>query len=264
MEAAQEVLVTGGTGTLGRRLVERLRERDREVRVMSRGGRPGTAWGDLLTGEGVGEAVRGVGTVVHLATDPRKARRADVGGTERLLREAAAAGVRHFVYVSVVGADRNPFSYYRAKLDAERAVERSEVPWTLLRSTQFHEFVLGLLGSSDRLPFAVVPKGFLLQPVDAGEVAGRLVELALSEPAGRVPDFGGPEVRTAAQLARSYRGAKGLGKGVLEVPVPGGAARAFREGAQVAPGSARGTISWEEFLRRTIPVRAAEARGASA
>lgn len=131
---ASEILVTGGTGLLGRGVTDRLRATDHEARVLSRSGRPGTVRGDLLTGESIKAAVRGVDVIVHCASSPfRKTRRVDVEGTERLLRAAERAGVSHFVYVSIVGVDRNPYySYYRAKLDAESMVERSGVPWTIL------------------------------------------------------------------------------------------------------------------------------------
>ena len=270
---ARGVLVTGGTGTLGRHVVERLRAGGHEARVMSRSGRPGTVKGDLLTGEGLEAAARGVQTVIHCAShtmtnnapSPRKIHRADVGGTRLLLEAAAAADVRHIVFISIVGVDRSPFFYYRAKLDAEDVVERSPVPWTILRATQFHDLVLDTVRPLSRPPFvALVPKGFLLQPIDAGEVADRLVELALSGPAGRAPDIGGPEIRTLADLAGAYLEATGQSKGVVEVPVPGKAARAFRDGAQTAGlGSAWGTVAWEEFLSERLPA-VAKTRAANA
>ena len=258
---ARETLVTGGTGTLGRRVVERLRAGGHETRVMSRSGRPGTVGGDLLTGEGIEEAVRGVDTLIHCAShttinnapSPRKTHRADVEGTRLLLQAAAAAGVRHVVFVSIVGVDRNPFFYYRAKFDAEGVVERSPVPWSILRATQFHDLILGMVRPLCALPLvAPVPRGFLFQPVDVGEVADRLVELALSGPAGRAPDFGGPEIRTLTDLVDAYLKASGQHKRIVEMPLPGRMARALRDGAQVAPGTARGRISWEEFLGQKL------------
>jgi uncharacterized protein YbjT (DUF2867 family) len=250
----KEILVTGGTGSLGRRVVDRLRAAGREVRVLSRSGRPGTVRGDLSTGEGLEAAVRGVSTIVHCASHPFKTRQTDVGGTELLLQEAARAGVEHVVFISIVGVDRNPyFPYYRAKLDAERVVERSPVPWTILRATQFHELLLGAGRFLDRLPGVMpIPGGFRLQPMDVGEAADRLAELALSEPAGRVPDVGGPEVLASAELARAYLEAAGRKKRLVELPVPGKAARAFREGAQICPENKYGRIRWEEFLRETF------------
>jgi len=198
----RDVLVTGGTGRLGRRVVDRLRAEGLEPRIMSRSGRPGTIKGDLLTGEGIEAAVRGADAIIHAAQSPtRKSRRTAVEGTERLLEIAARAEISHFVYISIVGIERVPLSYFRNKLDAERLVEGSPVPWTILRSTQFHEFVLPIMEGLDRVPFVtLIPKGWLLQPIEAGEVAGRLVELALGLPAGRVPDIGGPEVRILADL----------------------------------------------------------------
>jgi uncharacterized protein YbjT (DUF2867 family) len=251
---ASEILVTGGTGSLGSRVVDRLRDAGVGVQVMTSSGRGGTVRGDLLTGEGLEKAVEGVDTIVHCASSPiRKTRQIDVEGTDRLLRAAERADVSHVVFISIVGVDRNPYyPYYRAKLDAEGVVERSGVPWTILRATQFHEFVLKQIRFLKRGPLALVPKGFLFQPIDIGEAADRLVELALLEPAGRAPDIGGPEVRTAADLTRSYLQASGQQKRVLELPIPGRMARAWRQGAHLAPDYKYGRTTWEEFLRRTL------------
>lgn len=254
MTSTPEVLVTGGTGLLGRRVVDRLRAAGHETRVLSRSGRPGTVRGDLLTGEGLEEAVHGVRTVVHCASNPyRKMHRTEVEGTRHLIEAAHRAGVSHLVYVSVVGVDRNPhYPYYKAKLEAENVVERSPVPWTILCATQFHDFVLRFVGPLGRPTVALAPGGFLLQPVDAGEVADRLVELALAPPAGRIREVGGPEVKTAAELMRSYLEAVGRRKKLQEFPVPGKAARAFREGAQLCPEGRYGEITWQDFLHETF------------
>jgi uncharacterized protein YbjT (DUF2867 family) len=253
---APEILVTGGIGSLGRLVVARLRDGGRDVRVLSRRGYPGTIPGDLLTGEGLEEAVEGARTVVHCASSPTKTRRVDVEGTERLLRAASRAGVQHVVFISIVGIDRNPyFPHYRMKLGAERIVERSWVPWTILRATQFHEFVLRLIRLLDRLPIMPAPNGFLLQQIDTREVADRLVELALSPPAGRVPDIAGPGVGTFAGFVRAYFEAYGRGQRILEVPVPGKIGKAFREGLHLAPESKYGRTTWGEFLDTTVRLR---------
>ena len=251
--SVSEILVTGGTGSLGRRVVDRLRSAGRDVRVLSRSGRPGTVRADLLTGEGLDGVVEGIDAIVHCASSPTKTRQTDVEGTERLLRAAGRAGVSHFVFISIVGVDRNPyFPYYRMKLEVERVIESSPVPWTILRATQFHEFVLRIVRLLDRIPLMMMPRGFLLQPIDVGEVAERLAELALADPAGRVPDVGGPEVRTMAELARAYLEVVGRSRRVVEVPLPGKTARAIRGGAQLCPDRRYGKIRWEEFLRQTV------------
>jgi len=249
-----QVLVTGGTGVLGRRVVERLGSEGIRARILSRSGKPGTMRGDLLTGEGLRPAVQGVDTIIHCASSPfRNARGVDVEGTGCLLEVAAEAGVSHLAYISIVGIDLAPsYPYYRTKLETERVVESSPVPYTILRATQFYDLVLMALRFLDRLPVMFIPRGFLGQPIDAGEVADRLVELALSGPAGRVPDIGGPEVGTLADAASDYLRVKGDRRRIFEVPVPGKTARAFREGALTCPGQAYGKIRWEDFLRSVI------------
>jgi len=246
----EKILVTGGTGVLGRRVVDLLHSAGVETRVLSHSAKPRTVHEDLLTGEGLEPAVRGTDTVVHCATSPfRRVREVDVVGTVRLLEAASLAGVGHFVYISIVGIDRaSSHPYYRVKLDAERVVE-GPPPHTILRAPQTYDLVLIALRFLGRLPVMPVPRNFLGQPGDAGELADRLVELALSGPAGRVPDIGGPEVGTLAGAARTYLEVTGLRRGILEVPVPGKTARSFRDGALVCPENAYGEIRWEDFLR---------------
>ena len=239
---------------LGRRVVERLGAAGVGARVMSRSGKPGTVRGDLLTVEGLDAAVRGVETVIHCASSPyHKTREVDVAGTGRLLEAAVRAGVSHFVYISIVGVDRaSSYPYYRIKLDAERVIEASPVPHTILRATQFYDLVLMAVRFLDRLPVMPVPAGLQGQPIDVGEVAGRLVELAFSGPVGRAPAVGGPEVGTLADSARRYLGVLGSRKRVVEFPLPGRTARAIREGALICPENRYGQIRWEEFLRERL------------
>jgi uncharacterized protein YbjT (DUF2867 family) len=252
------ILVTGGTGTLGRLVVPRLRDTGGEVRVLSRhGGEDGPGiqqvTGDLATGEGVEAAVRGTEVIVHLAGSTK----GDEVKARHLVRAATRAGARHLVFISVVGADRVPvasavdramFGYFAAKLAAERAIADSGLPWTTLRATQFHDLTFLTVRQLARLPVAPVPAGWRFQPVDAGEVADRLVELALGPPAGLVPDLGGPRTYELADLVRGYLRARGRHRPILPVRLPGRAARAFRAGANLTPDRAVGRRTWEEFL----------------
>ncbi len=223
------ILVTGGTGRLGRALVPQLLSDGHAIRVLSR--RPPSderTWrGDLLTGEGLEEAVDGVGVIVHCATGNG---RADIDGTRNLVQAAVRAGRPHLMYVSIVGADRVDVAYYRAKLACEQLVERSGLPWTIQRTTQFHELIVWMCTSQRWLPMIVMPSGVSFQPVDAGEVAARLAMLAGGPPAGRVPDMGGPEVRPAADLARAYARSRSSRRPVVSVPMPGPASAATAKG----------------------------------
>jgi uncharacterized protein YbjT (DUF2867 family) len=252
------ILVTGGTGTLGRLVVPLLRDADGKVRVLSR--RPREAadgieyvTGDLTTGDGVDAAVAGVEIIVNCAGtskgDDEKAR--------NLVRPASRAGVRHLVNVSVVGADRIPvvsgvdramFGYFASKLAAERVVAESGLPWTTLRATQFHDLILLTARGLAKLPVMPAAAGFRFQPVDAAEVAARLAELALGSPVGLAPDIAGPKVYEMSALLRSYLRACGKHRPIIQVRLPGGAARAVRAGANLAPDRAATGRTWEEFL----------------
>jgi uncharacterized protein YbjT (DUF2867 family) len=144
------------------------------------------------------------------------------------------------------------FGYFASKRAAERVVEGSGLPWTTLRATQFHDLMLMVARQLAKLPVMPVPAGFRFQPVDAGDVATRLVELSLGEPAGLVPDMGGPRVYGAGELLRSYLRATRRRRLIVPVALPGGAARALRAGANLAPGPAVGRRTWEDFLAERL------------
>jgi uncharacterized protein YbjT (DUF2867 family) len=257
-ERNHRILVTGGTGRLGRQVVPRLRDAGCKVRVLSRGSREGVeglefVTGDLTTGEGIDAAVADTEIIVHLAGSAKS----DEVKARHLVQAASWAGARHLVYISVVGADRIPvvspidramFGYFAAKRAAEQVIADATLPWTTLRATQFHDATLLTVRQLARLPVLPVPAGFRFQPIDAGEVAARLVELALGAPVGLVPDLGGPRVYELADLVRSYLRATQRHRPILPVRVPGGAARALRAGANLAPDRAVGHRTWEDFL----------------
>ncbi|NDZ73029.1 MULTISPECIES: SDR family oxidoreductase [unclassified Streptomyces] len=238
------ILVTGGTGTLGRLVTERLRAGGHDVRVLSRHSEPYAV--DLREGgDGLDRALAGVDTVVHCATTQR-------GGDERsaanLIAAARRAGVTHLVYISIVGVDRVPLGYYRTKLAVEKLVRESGLGWTVLRATQFHDLVARVLGILARLPVVLLPAHARDQPVEVAEVADRLAELARGAPAGRVADMGGPEVRTFESLAHAHLRATGRRRAVVNVPLAGKTYRAFRAGGHLTPGHAVGRRTFEEYL----------------
>ncbi|MFI1202304.1 NAD(P)H-binding protein [Streptomyces sp. BHT-5-2] len=252
MTDTTDILVTGGTGVLGHAVVGRLLDGGHRVRSLSRHPHTGIARPrphsyavDLRDGTGLAEAVAGVDAVVHCASTPAGG---DTEAAGRLIEAVRRAGVRHLVYISIVGVDRIPLRYYRAKLAVERLLAGSGVGWTVLRATQFHQLLLRLVRTGARSPVVPVPAGVRFQPVDAGEVAGRLVELALGEPAGRVADMGGPEVLTADEVVRMTLAAGGRRRLPLPVWLPGASAAALRRGENLAPEHAVGRRTYAEFL----------------
>jgi len=236
------VLVAGGTGTVGRHVVDHLVTEGADVRVLSRGRRSGRRdvehmTGNVRSGDGLDAAVAGVDTVVA-CVDP----------VEHLVAAAARAGSPHLVYISIVGVDRIPFFYYRRKLADERLIAASGLPWTMLRATQFHDLIAVIMRLLSKPPVMALPAGTSFQPVDVREVGQRLARLALDEPAGRAPDFAGPQVRAVGDLARSYLSMTGKRRLILPVWLPGRVFRAIRAGENMAPQHAAGSITFEEYL----------------
>ncbi len=255
-----KILVTGGSGTLGRHILPFLLKAGNVVRLASRSERKngfpaGIEWAQtsLETGEGLTEAIHGMDTILHLASDPRQPQRVDVEGTQRLLARAKIASVSHFIYISIVGIEHFPgFAYYRAKLAAEQLIENSGIPYTILRATQFHELLdLYFLPPLLKLPLvAFVPTSIKYQLIDSEEVAQRLAELAQAKPAGHVPDIGGPQILTMGEIARTWAQARGINRHIIHLPIPGQTAAGFRKGFLTCPNNRFGKITWEQYLRR--------------
>jgi uncharacterized protein YbjT (DUF2867 family) len=258
------LLVTGGTATIGGRVVPMLRAAGRDVRIFSRHLRPDEPGiqhveGDTVAGRGLAEALAGVEVVLHLAGGPK----GDDIAAKNLAAAAADASVRHLVLISVIGADRMPIGYFRAKAQAERTFTESGLPWTVLRAAQLHEFVLPVVRRMAKLPLLPVPGGLRFEPVHVDEVAARLTELALDAPAGRVVDIAGPEVLSIRELADAYTDAKGArARRGLPIRIPGAIGRAYRAADNLADEPAqRGERTWGEFLTKLNTIEAASRIG---
>ena len=251
---ASTILVTGGTGILGSQVVPLLRGAGHGVRVLSRHSREpvdGVQYVavDLMTGDGLDEALAGVRTVLHLAGGPK----GDDVSTQNLVRAAQRTGtVEHLVLISVIGADTVPVGYFARKAKAERIVADSGIPYTILRAAQFHDLTLKTVRAMSKSPVLLAPRGVRWQPVASREVAARLAELALGEPAGRVADLAGPRIYTLEELQRSYLAAIGKHRVRLPIRVPGKVGKAYRSGANLAAGTPTGSETWEQFLAARI------------
>jgi uncharacterized protein YbjT (DUF2867 family) len=263
-----EVLVTGGTGALGSRLVPRLVAKGYSVRVLSRRSNPSVpagavaVRGDLTTRTGVAEATEGADVIVHCATGAadsgvrglgyRATKRTDVEPTKALLDIAGSSGGPHFVYISIVGIDKIPLGYYRGKLDCERAIIASGLPNTILRTTQWHTLAWEFCQRFSRSPVMALLKGLKFQLLDPDEVAERMAELVDAGPAGRVADMGGPHVLDFRDIARAYLSATRKRRIVASLPLPGRTVAAFRAGHNLAPDHADGRVTWDEWLSRHV------------
>lgn len=260
-------LVTGGTGHLGRDIVDRLVRDGRRVRVFtrSRGARSDVEWaiGDLATGAGLREALRDVDTVINAATDSPIARRGgirpmdffrspsavDVGGTERLLSLCGEAEVRHFLHVSIVGLDQATLPYARVKLAGEHLVRGSALSWSVVRAMPFYYLLDRLLSGLAWLPVWPVPT-MLFNPVDTSDVADHVLTCAFDGQRGVRAEIGGPEDLDLVAFARQYQDARRLHRKILAIDLSEAKARGM--GFVVSQGL-RGRLRWTDWLQRNYP-----------
>lgn len=243
------IAVAGGTGVVGRHVVDVAARRGHDVVVLSR-----SAGVDLTSGDGVAERLDGVDALIDVSgvrTQSRRAAREFFGSaTRHLLQAGAVAGVAHHVTLSIVGVDLVNTGYYSAKCYQEELLRQGPVPWSLLRSTQFHEFAEQALQFAVVGPVAVVPR-MRVQPVAALEVAEALLDAVQQGPRERLPDLAGPQAHDLVDLARRVAHARHPGLRVLGIPVPGAAGRAMRSGALLpSTASHRGRVTFRQWLEQ--------------
>ncbi|PLT31621.1 SDR family oxidoreductase [Peribacillus deserti] len=252
-----KILVTGGTGTLGSSFLKQSVKQNLDVRIASRH-QPQTftaEWTelDLESGRGLQNTISDVDVVLHAATSPLKNSRAvDVEGTRRLIKACKDYEIKHLIFPSIVGIESMPMAYYQSKLEAERLIKVSGLPYTILRATQFHSFIDQLFRALTKFPLSVLPAPLRCQSVDVDEVASFLVKVCQSPPQGHVDDFGGPEILTFKEMYaiwKQYRQPKSL---LLPVSyVPNSLFKAIKDGKNTNGEQKRGMVTWEQWVKES-------------
>jgi uncharacterized protein YbjT (DUF2867 family) len=246
-----KIVVIGGTGLIGSKTVAILRQRGHEVVAAS----PNTGV-DTITGQGLKEAMAGTQVVIDLANSPSFEDRAVLKFFEtsgrNLLAAEAAAGVRHHVALSIVGDDRAPdIGYFRAKVAQEKLIETSGIPYTIIRSTQFLEFLRPIADSSADGNMVRVSPG-LFQPIAADDVAAIVADVALAAPRNGIVEIAGPERAPFNEFVARYLKAVGDPRKVVSDPEARYYGGRVEERSLVPLGEARlGRTGFDEWLRRS-------------
>lgn len=246
-----KVLVTGATGQLGSALLRQLKNTDYHVKITSRR-KPENVnfewvYCDLLTGEGLEEAVNDVDVVIHAVTSPRKdSDIIDVSGFNKFLD--TAQHIKHFIYPSIVGIEDIPMKYYRNKYQAEELLRNSSVPHTIVRATQFHSFVENLFLSKPLFKRYLVPGDIKIQSVDVDEFAAHLIRMINVGPQGKTEDFAGPEILTLREMAELKIKVNNESNKVVSLSFPGKLYRALLNGKNTNDHRKVGKVTFEEFL----------------
>lgn len=250
-----KVVVIGGTGLIGSKTVAILRQGGHEVVAAS----PKSGI-NSLTGEGLKEAMAGAQVVIDLTNSPSFEDRAVLEFFEtsgrNLLPAEAVAGVRHHVTLSIVGTDRMPDNgYFRAKVAQEKMIETSGIPYTIIRSTQFLEFLGGIAASSAEGNRVRLSPG-LFQPIAADDVAAIVAEVALAGPRNGIVEIAGPERAPFNEIVARYLQAVGDPREVVSDPEARYFGGRVEEHSLVPLGEARlGRIGFEDWLSRSLPQR---------
>lgn len=243
------IAVAGGTGTGGRRIGAVLVRGGHEVRALSR--RAAEYPVDLTTGAGLKAALEDCDVVIDAsnARSSGKARAVLVDGSERILEAERDAGVRHHVCVSIVGIEDVPVAYYRVKVEQERVVQNGGLPWTIVRSTQFHELLDALLSAAGRRHVSPAARA-QFQPIDVDEAAEAIAAVATAAPRLARVSVAGPEVHDLRSLGRMWREATGRRTIEIPIPLPGKLGRALRGGRLTcASPDVRGTRTFAAWLQ---------------
>ena len=250
-----KIVVIGGTGLIGSKSVAILRQGGHEVVAAS----PNTGV-NTITGQGLKEAMAGTQVVIDLANSPSFEDKAVLEffqtAGRNLLGAEAGAGVRHHVALSIVGTDRTPDNgYFRAKVAQEKLIEASGIPYTVIRSTQFMEFLGGIAASGAEGSVVRISPG-LFQPIAADDVAAIVADVALGAPRRGIIEIAGPERAPFSDIVARYLKATGDPRTVVSDPEARYFGGRVEEHSLVPLGEARlGRIGLDEWLRRS-PARA--------
>jgi len=245
-----KIVVIGGTGRIGSKTVTILRQGGHEVVAASPQNGINT-----ITGEGLKQAMAGTQVVIDLANSPSFEDKAvleffETSGQNLLAAEAAAGSIRHHLALSIVGIDRSDNGYFRAKVAQEKLIKASGMPYTIIRSTQFMEFLGGIAASSANGNIVRISPG-LFQPIAADDVAANVADVALAAPRNGIVEIAGPERAPFNEIVARYLKAVGDPRQVVSDPEAKYFGGRVDQHSLVPLGEARlGRIGFDEWLRR--------------
>lgn len=252
-----EILVTGASGNLGTHLLKILDRENMSYQSTTRkkieinnNNYNKLVFFDIITGEGIEDACRGKQIIFHLASSTKKPYgKGDVWGTKKLVLAAQKNNIEHFIFISIVGIEKVPLNYYRYKLEAEEVIKQSGIPYTILRTTQFHELIDMLMQNFLKYPIGVLPMKAKNQPIETRIVAEELYKISQKKPLNGILNLGGVEVLNFKQMAKKWQQATGKKRIIIPIPIVGKFLSSVKDGDLTCPEKkANQTCTWDEYL----------------
>jgi len=221
---------------------------------------PGWQYANLLTGEGLKKALESVDTVIHLASGPGKHQQhpVEIVMARELLKAAKETGVTHFIYMSIVGVDRIPLPYYQAKCHVEEMIKDSGLPFTILRATQFHEFIDFQIKQLLKWFVAFVPGHLMFQPIAVDAVAFKLVQLAQQSPTFNTIEVGGSKTYRLREMEALWQHVHQQHKKIIHLPAVGAVMKALAKDYAVSAHPDLTSATWEEYLLEKLETNSSE------
>ena len=251
----KRIWITGGTGKVGRVIIPRLLEQGNEVHVLTTQKNPGLSsevgiyQGDLTKAFTLQNAFSNAEIILHCASNFLDPENVDVTGSRNLLSVVPKKKLKHLIYISIVGVDKSQYPYYKAKYEVEQMIMKSGIPFTNLRATQFHHFVLHRIikpidtGEGKILQ---LPENFTFQSIDISDVAEKIIELVGRIPQNETISIGGPEVLSLEKMAQDYLDYLGRKDKIESVPPE--SFKIFQTGINLCPDKSYGKVTWEKYL----------------
>lgn len=248
------ILITGGTGALGKEIVKQLIPLA-QINVIStkRAAKledhVNVVKADITDFESLQAVVGAADVIVHCASNPANAKAVDLQGTRNLLAAVNKNKLKHFIYISIAGVDDSQYPYYVVKRRVEQLVENAGIPYSVLRATQFHDFVLcRMIQPFDTRQSLTVPAGLKFQSIDISEVAAKVKQLITGGPNDETITIGGPEILTIEEMASVYLDVSGRPDKLKTEMIAGERFDVLRSGINLCKDNAYGVITWRQYL----------------
>lgn len=256
-----QILLTGGTGTLGREIIKQLLSKNYVVSVISSNNKPDlpeqikVIHADLTKKESIPADIKNATVIIHSASNPANAQSVDLEGTRNLLAAIDKGHTKHFIYVSIAGVDKSSYPYYQVKREVEKMIQASAIPFTILRATQFHDFVLHrMIRPFDSGPGSVlkIPKGLQFQSIDKKEVVYKILDLIADDALCEIVTIGGPKVQTLEEMAQIYLDVLDRKDNIEAEKMESERLAMLSSGINLCPDHTYGGISWRQFITNSL------------